>query len=89
MKLTERLRHHVTGAIERGEGVAIAGRPVTTYAIYDSATGERLVNVSVDKPSEIEALSADSHEGHFMAGRCSDIVQAGVHPLMSVYAIIL
>lgn len=60
----------------------------TTYSIHESSTGNTLCKITVDDVTEIENLSSDSAEGHFLAGRCDDVVAAGVSPELSVYAIL-
>ena len=50
MTLKERLRHHVTGAIERGEAEAIAAIPLPTI-------GEKLQSIKHDKQATAEFIA--------------------------------
>lgn len=60
----------------------------TTYSIHETSTGNELARITVDDCNEIESLSRDNAEGHFLAGECEDVVSAGVKPDTSVYAIL-
>lgn len=55
MNLKERLRHHVTGAIERGEAVAIEGKPAPNrWHVYWSPEGRCIATVdAVDAKAAI------------------------------------
>ena len=60
----------------------------TTYSIHESSTGNTLCKITVEDVTEIENLSGDNSEGHFLAGQSNDIIASGVDPFLSVYAII-
>ncbi len=60
----------------------------TIYSIHQSSNGAELARITVDDTTEIENLSTDNTEGHFLAGQCGDVLAAGVDPFLSVYAII-
>ena len=64
--LTERLRHHVTGAIERGESTPIVGIPVT-YEVFHG--GARLVGNTIMGPFSVTVIKDDGKRRSIVSSR--------------------
>ena len=59
MTLKERLRYHVTGAIERGEAVAIVEQPVSRYEVEIECPSCNSQNIDVLEDEWIECKECD------------------------------
>jgi hypothetical protein len=74
----ERLRHHVTGAIERGEAEAITevrAAPPYDFAVLDNAEKPRSIVYHLDTGAEVATFDT-SPDGQAMAERVCGTLNA-------------
>lgn len=61
---------------------------MSTYSIHSSMTGEIIIK-SIELPQDqVENLSLDNAEGHFLAGSLDELVEAGIDSREIVFAIV-
>jgi hypothetical protein len=72
------------------ETKSIRPKSAQVYAIHSSKTGDVILSSIELDSAEIESLSSDSAEGHFLAGNLAndELVNAGLPRALSVFAIV-